>query len=67
MATGVRDMINLSLGTLDHDRVMGLHDGRVTVPGVSLDCEVHPTSGNFPEIKGMRITAFRDCDAAKRP
>jgi len=27
---------------------MGLHDGRITVPGVQLNCEVHPTSRLFP-------------------
>lgn len=41
-------MLELSLGTWDHDRIMGLHDGTVTVPGVQLNCEVHPTSKLFP-------------------
>lgn len=41
-------MLELSLGTWDHDRIMGLHDGTVTVPGVQLNCEVHPTSRLFP-------------------
>ncbi len=41
-------MLELTLGTWDHDRVMALHDGRVTVPGVRLDCEVHPTARLFP-------------------
>lgn len=41
-------MLELSLGTWDHDRVMALHDGRVQVPGVTLKCEVHPTSKLFP-------------------
>ena len=41
-------MLELSLGTWDHDRVMALHDGRVQVPGVTLKCEVHPTSRLFP-------------------
>lgn len=41
-------MLELSLGTWDHDRVMALHDGRVQVPGVALNCEVHPTSKLFP-------------------
>lgn len=41
-------MLELTLGTWDHDRVMAIHDGRVTVPGVSLKSEVHPTSRLFP-------------------
>lgn len=41
-------MIELTVGTWDHDRVMALHDGRVTVPGVTLDCSVHPTARLFP-------------------
>ena len=40
--------LELTLGTWDHDRVMAIHDGRVKVPGVSLKCEVHPTSKLFP-------------------
>lgn len=40
--------LELTLGTWDHDRVMALHDGRVTVPGVTLKAEVHPTSRLFP-------------------
>lgn len=40
--------MRLSLGTWDHDRVMALHDGRVTVPDVTLDCQVHPTARLFP-------------------
>ena len=40
--------MELTLGTWDHDRVMAIHDGRVKVPGVSLKCEVHPTSKLFP-------------------
>lgn len=41
-------MLELTLGTWDHDRVMALHDGRLTVPGVALKCEIHPTSKLFP-------------------
>ncbi|NNE80676.1 MAG: 4,5-dihydroxyphthalate decarboxylase [Silicimonas sp.] len=44
--------MELTLGTWDHDRVMALHDGRVDVPGVSLHCEVHPTSKLFPWAVG---------------
>ncbi len=40
--------MELTLGTWDHDRVMALHEGRVTVPGVTLKCEIHPTSKLFP-------------------
>lgn len=41
-------MLELTLGTWDHDRVMAMHDGRVTVPGVTLKSEIHPTSKLFP-------------------
>ncbi|MFT7311850.1 MAG: 4,5-dihydroxyphthalate decarboxylase [Paracoccaceae bacterium] len=41
-------MVALTLGTWDHDRVMALHDGRVTIPDVTLACEVHPTAKLFP-------------------
>lgn len=41
-------MLELSLGTWDHDRVMGLQDGSVVVPGVRLNSEIHPTSKLFP-------------------
>ncbi len=41
-------MLDLTLGTWDHDRVMALHDARVAVPGVALACEVHPTAKLFP-------------------
>jgi len=40
--------MELTLGTWDHDRVMALHDGRVKVPGVTLNGEIHPTSKLFP-------------------
>ncbi len=41
-------MLELTLGTWDHDRVMALHDGRVEVPGVRLTSEIYPTSKLFP-------------------
>lgn len=41
-------MLELSLGTWDHDRVMALHESRVEVPGVQLISEIHPTSKLFP-------------------
>lgn len=40
--------MKLTLGTWDHDRVMALHDGSVRVPGVDLECHIHPTSKLFP-------------------
>ena len=40
--------LELTLATWDHDRVMALHDGRVTVPGVTLQSCIHPTSELFP-------------------
>jgi len=40
--------LRLSLATWDHDRVAALHDGRVGVPGVALDCHVLPTTRLFP-------------------
>lgn len=41
-------MVTISLATWDHDRMMPLHDGRVVVDGVELDCHVLPTSTLFP-------------------
>jgi len=41
-------MLNLSLATWDHDRVMALHDGRVEVPGVSFESHIEPTGKLFP-------------------
>ena len=41
-------MLELTLGTWDHDRVMALHDGRVVVPGVTFKSEIHPTAKLFP-------------------
>jgi len=41
-------VIGLTLATWDHDRVMALHDGRVTVAGAALDCSIHPTAKLFP-------------------
>ncbi|MGJ8589729.1 MAG: 4,5-dihydroxyphthalate decarboxylase [Yoonia sp.] len=40
--------MELTLGTWDHDRVMALHDGRIEIPNVTLNCEIHPTSKLFP-------------------
>lgn len=41
-------MVTISLATWDHDRMMPLHDGRVTVDGVEFDSHVLPTSTLFP-------------------
>jgi 4,5-dihydroxyphthalate decarboxylase len=41
-------MLNLSFATWDHDRTMALHDGRVSVPGVTLESNIEPTSKLFP-------------------
>jgi 4,5-dihydroxyphthalate decarboxylase len=40
--------LNLTLATWDHDRVMALHDGRVSVPGMKLESHIYPTSKLFP-------------------
>lgn len=40
--------LTLTLATWDHDRVMALHEGRVTVPGITLESHIHPTSKLFP-------------------
>ncbi|MDU8911924.1 PhnD/SsuA/transferrin family substrate-binding protein [Aestuariicoccus sp. MJ-SS9] len=40
--------MNLTLATWDHDRVMPLHDGRVTVPGVTFESHILPTGKLFP-------------------
>lgn len=41
-------MTTLTFATWDHDRTMPLHDGRVTVPGVTLESVVAPTQTLFP-------------------
>lgn len=59
-------MLELSLGTWDHDRVMGLHDGSVVVAGVHLNGEIHSTSKLFPwavqdarfDITEMSISSY---------
>lgn len=43
---------SLTLASWDHDRVMALHEGRVTVPGVALQSVVAPTSKLFPLAVG---------------
>lgn len=51
-ATCDASALTLSLATWDHDRVMALHDGRVSVPGVRLECSIEPTSVLFPAAVG---------------
>lgn len=43
-----RLLLTASFATWDHDRAMPLHDGRVTVPGVTLESHIEPTSKLFP-------------------
>lgn len=38
----------LTLATWDHDRVMPVHDGRVAIPGVSIESHILPTTKLFP-------------------
>ncbi|MEM6971571.1 MAG: 4,5-dihydroxyphthalate decarboxylase [Pseudomonadota bacterium] len=40
--------MQLSLATWDHDRVMALHDGSVSVPGVAFESHILPTGTLFP-------------------
>ncbi|MEM1074671.1 MAG: 4,5-dihydroxyphthalate decarboxylase [Pseudomonadota bacterium] len=40
--------MRLTLATWDHDRVMPLHDGRVTVPDVEFESHILPTGQLFP-------------------
>ena len=40
--------MKLSLATWDHDRCMPLHDGRVSVPGATLESHILPTGKLFP-------------------
>lgn len=42
----------LTLASWDHDRVMALHDGRVTVPGVTLSSVIETTQKLFPLAVG---------------
>lgn len=58
--------LELTLATWDHDRVMALHERRVTVPGVTLQSRIHPTSKLFPwavqeakfDITEMSISSY---------
>lgn len=42
----------LTLASWDHDRVMALHEGRITVPGITLQSVIAPTSKLFPLAVG---------------
>lgn len=46
------DTLELSFATWDHDRVMALHDGRVSVPGLRLNRTIEPTAKLFPLAVG---------------
>jgi 4,5-dihydroxyphthalate decarboxylase len=41
-------MLEVDFATWDHDRVMALHDGRVSIDGVTLRSHILPTSKLFP-------------------
>jgi 4,5-dihydroxyphthalate decarboxylase len=49
---GTGSVRELSFATWDHDRVMALHDGRVTVPGLDLQSVILPTAKLFPLAVG---------------
>lgn len=59
-------MLNLTLATWDHDRVLALHDGRVQPSGVRLESVLQPTSTLFPlavrdapyDITEMSISSY---------
>lgn len=56
----------LTLATWDHDRVMALHDGQVTIPRIKLQSVIEPTSKLFPlavtsapyDITEMSISSY---------
>lgn len=47
-----RNAHELTFASWDHDRVMALHDGRVSVPGLTLNSVIEPTSKLFPLAVG---------------
>src|SRR6056297_150998 len=59
-------MTSLTFATWDHDRVMALHDGRVTVEGLTLQSNILPTQKLFPlavqearfDITEMSISSY---------
>lgn len=61
-----RQSCELTFASWDHDRVMALHEGRVTVPGVALKSVIEPTSKLFPlavsgapyDITEMSISSY---------
>lgn len=56
----------LSLASWDHDRVMALHEGRITIPGITLQSVIEPTAKLFPlavssaphDITEMSISSY---------
>ena len=42
----------ISFASWDHDRVMALHEERITVPGFALKSVIEPTSKLFPAAVG---------------
>ena len=51
-SVGAASARSLTLASWDHDRVMALHDGRITVPGLNLKSVIEPTSKLFPLAVG---------------
>lgn len=49
---GGQSALELTLASWDHDRVMALHETRVTVPGITLKSVIEPTSKLFPLAVG---------------
>ena len=47
-----QSVLSLTFASWDHDRVMALHEGHVTVPGVTLKSVIEPTSKLFPLAVG---------------
>ena len=43
-----RVTLRLTFASWDHDRTAALHDGRVRIPGVELECTTAPTTTLFP-------------------
>lgn len=64
--SGGADQRSLTFASWDHDRVMALHEGRVTIPGVELDSVLATTAKLFPlavsdapyDITEMSISSY---------
>lgn len=50
--SGGKSVNTLTFASWDHDRVMALHEGNVTIPGVTLKSVIEPTSKLFPLAVG---------------